>query len=385
MNTPKKILYVITKSSFGGAQKYVYELARAARAAGYDVSVACGGTGTADARLGLLFDKLTEAGIRVIPVRHFMRDMSLGRDLAALFELISLIWNERPEVLHVTSSKAGGLGALAGRLCRVPKIIFTSHGLPMDEVWRPRWQRALITCGTWLTLTLAHQTIMITAESYDRARHLPGLRSKVSLIRNGIAPLTFLDTDTARSALAPSVPKDISWLGGVGELHPNKNWAVVITALTSLPSRVHLFIIGEGEERSQLELLTKKVGLTGRVHLLGYIDAAHQYLRAFDVFLLPSKKEGLPYVLLEAGLCGLPVVASDLPGNRDIIDTGENGFLIDPSPTVITASLSMLLRDDGMTRRLGGALREKVSSVFSIDKMVDATFACYESSNSRAL
>jgi glycosyltransferase involved in cell wall biosynthesis len=177
----------------------------------------------------------------------------------------------------------------------------------------------------------------------------------------------------------PHIPSQSVWVGGIGELHPNKNWSAAVIALTTLPKHLHLIIIGEGEERSSLERLIKHHHLQNRVHLIGYLDAA-QYLKAFDIFILPSKKEGLPYVLLEAGLAELPTVASDLPGNRDIIETGETGFLIEPKPRLLATTLEMLSRDGGMQRRLGTAHRAKIEQSFSIEHMCRKTFALYASS-----
>lgn len=203
-----------------------------------------------------------------------------------------LIRRERPDVLHVTSSKAGGIGALAGRLARVPRIIFTSHGLTMDEVWRPRWQRSLIYLGTWLTLRLAHHSIMISTETYERARNMPSMSNRVSLVLNGVAPIDFVEQKAARAKLAPHLPPNSLWIGGVGELHPNKNWSAAIATLKNIPAHAYLILIGEGEERTQLERLIKHHHLTERVHLLGFIEGASALIKAFDIFLLPSKKRG---------------------------------------------------------------------------------------------
>ena len=374
MERSKKILYIITKSNFGGAQKYVFELAVAAKDRGHQVTVACGGTG----------GKNAELGIRVIPITHFMRDMSLGNDFVAFLNIWRIMRDERPDILHVTSSKAGGLGALAGRLTHIKEIIFTSHGLTIDEVWRPYWQRLTIYIGTWFTLRFAHRTIMISTETYERARKMPGMAHKIVLVKNGIAPVDFKTKDEARAALDLHIPDTHCVIGGIGELHKNKNWLAAIHAITTLPSHIHFAIIGSGEEYESLKEHAQKFGVSERVHLLGYIPDADQYLRAFDIFLLPSKKEGLPYVLLEAGLAGLPVVASDLPGNHDIIDSGETGFLIEPTPRMIATSVEMLLRDEGMRRRFGAALQEKVMATFSVHKMVEDTFAVYDSKNSVA-
>lgn len=144
-----------------------------------------------------------------------------------------------------------------------------------------------------------------------------------------------------------------------------------------MPNHVHLLIIGEGEERQYLETLIKKLNLSNRVHLLGYIDGA-TYLKAYDVYLL-LLKEGLPYVLLEAGLAGLPVIASDIPGNQDIIESGQSGFLVKPTIDLLATTLQMLIRDEGMRRQLGNNLQVKVKSSFFVDQMVTDTIACYES------
>lgn len=377
MEKQTKIIFLITKSNFGGAQKYVFELALAAKSRGWNTIVACGGTGGKKAGLGLLAQKLDEAEIPVVHIPHFTRNMSADDDITSFFEVRRLIREERPDILHVTSSKAGGIGALAGRLTRVPHIIFTSHGLTVDEVWRPRWQRFLIYIGTWFTLLFSHHAIMISRETYQRAKHMPAMWHKVTFIKNGVAPVDFFTKDEALKELEITLPQGHTLIGGIGELHLNKNWHAAIQALANLPQTVHLAIIGSGDEYDSLKLHVQKYNLSERVHLLGYIPDAVRYLKAFDVFVLPSKKEGLPYVILEAGLAGLPVVASDLPGNRDIITSGTHGFLIEPTPTILAASIEMLLRDEGMRRRLGSALQERVMDEFSIHKMIEETLTLY--------
>ncbi len=377
MRTTPKIIFLITKSNFGGAQKYVYELALDAKARGWDVMVACGGTGKKKAGLGLLASKLEEAAIPVIPIPHFMRNVSLDDDITAFFEVRRLLRDERPDVLHVTSSKAGGIGALAGRMAGIRNIVFTSHGLTVDEVWRPFWQRFFIYIGTWFTISLSHYAIMISTETYRRARRMPGVRRKVVLIKNGVAPVDFMDKESARTELELTIPDGHTLIGGIGELHQNKNWSVAVQTIASLPPTVHLAIVGSGEEYDSLHHHMEKLNVRNRVHLLGYVPDAVRYLKAFDIFVLPSKKEGLPYVILEAGLAGLAVVASDLPGNRDIIESGVHGFLVEPTPRILATSIEMLLRDEGMRRQLGASLQERVMQDFSIGHMTTETFALY--------
>jgi glycosyltransferase involved in cell wall biosynthesis len=302
----------------------------------------------------------------------------------AFIEVCRLLREEHPHVLHVTSSKAGGIGALAGRMLRIPKIVFTSHGLTVDEVWRPRWQRCLIFIGTYYTLTAAHVSIMISKETYARACKIIGRKKKIAYIKNGIGPVDFKTKEIARQELCLHIPEGHTLIGGIGELHSNKNWAVAIAAVAKLPHTVHLAVIGSGEEYEHLKSHAQALGINDRVHLLGYVANAATYLRAFDIFILPSKKEGLPYVILEAGLAGVTVIATDLPGNRDIIESGVHGFLIEPDSRILATSLEMLLRDPGMRRTFAAELQEKIMSEFSIEHMVHDTFTLYNASISGA-
>lgn len=376
MSETTKILYLITKSNFGGAQKYVFELASEAKNRGHKVVVASGGTGEKNGAPGKLVEKLLSTGITVRPVNHFLRDMSLIDDIKAFTEVLGLLYKEKPDVLHVTSSKAGGIGVVCGRLAGIKKIIFTSHGLTMDETWRPGWQRVLITWFTWLTIFLSHHSIMISTETYNRVRKLPLLSNRVSLVFNGVKPINFKNQQEARVSLAPDIPPDSVWLGGVGELHPNKNWQSLIRATKTFPLTVHTVIIGAGEEETQLNGLISKLELEERVHLLGYVEAA-EYLKAFDIFVLPSKKEGLPYVLLEAGLAKLPVVASDLPGNHDIVTPNQSGLLISPEPDALAESLLSLIEDSGKMKTFGEKLNQNVREKFSMSVMLEKTFSLY--------
>lgn len=374
-----KIAYLITKSNYGGAQKYTFDLATAAEKKGHSVLVACGGTGEDNASTGLLVEKLEASHIEVRVIHNFLRDVSITKDVRSFFEILSLLHKERPDVLHISSSKAGAIGVLAGRFVGIKRIVFTIHGLPADESWRPRWQRLLIAGVTWLTIYLTHATITISKEDFERLSNQSGIKQKIKRIRNGVEPISFLSADLAKSQLVPQIQPNTILIGGVGELHPNKNWSLLIHALTTLPKNVHICIIGEGEERGQLELLAEKLQVSERVHLVGYQENVATLLSAFTMLVLPSKKEGLPYVILEAGTASLPVITSDLPGTREIIETGMNGILIEQTPNMLSASIQILLRDEGMQRRLGFELNKTVLNGFSQTAMVENTLEVYSS------
>ncbi len=384
---PTRILYVITKSNYGGAQRYLYDLATGAMHEGFEVMVTFGGTGAKGASTGVLAERLERAGVRTLPLRHFMRDMSLGEDIRAFFELFRLIRKERPDVVHVMSSKAGGLGAFAARLARIPTIIFTSHGLAYDETWRPRWQRWLILFFTWFTMLCSTSTIQISWDTYRRARKLPGLRRKVVMIHNGIETPKYVNRDTARTVLRGADTADLSdgevWIGTLAELHPNKNLDVLVSALAALHAQdihAHLWILGEGEDRGRLERLAREKNIFEYVHLPGYVQNAQRFLQAFDVFTLPSRKEGLPYVLIEAGYAALPVVVSDIPGITDIVKHEISGLVVPAADDSFALALASLVHDADHAAVYGSNLRAYVQSHFTARRMVEETCRLYASS-----
>ena len=129
-----KVLFLITKSTLGGAQRYVYDLATGLDSAEFETCVAVGGEGP-------LLETLAEAGIKVHKLTHLQRDISFFNEIQTFFELLRIIRKEKPQVLHINSSKAGFLGGLAGRFCRVPKIIFTAHGWAFNEDRSPFQRR----------------------------------------------------------------------------------------------------------------------------------------------------------------------------------------------------------------------------------------------------
>src|SRR5262249_1699823 len=158
------LLYVITKSNWGGAQRYVYDLAVAAKAEGHEVLVAAGG-------MGELIERLVAAGIPVHPIESLMRDVRLGNELKAFGELKRLFRSWQPDVVHLNSSKAG-LAALAARLAGVQRIVFTVHGWAWNEE-RQLPVRAIIAIAYFLTVILCDVVIAVSAAARRQARLMP--------------------------------------------------------------------------------------------------------------------------------------------------------------------------------------------------------------------
>jgi len=306
----KKVLFLITKSNWGGAQRYVHDLAVNARAQGFEPVVAFGG-------MGLLADQLKEANIRTIVIPHLQRDVSLFNDVGSFFELLRLFRAQKPDIIHLNSSKAGGIGALAARFAGVPRIIFTAHGWPFWEHRNPI-SRGIIYFFSWLTGLLSHKIIVVSDYDLSVAQKMPFIAHKTIRIYNGInLHLPLGSGDVVRH----SFPNGVRITGTIGELTKNKNQILLIEQAKKDPA-MYVAIVGDGEDRLYLMKKIEEYGLKNRVKLFGFMLAS-EVLRGFDVFALPSLKEGLPYVLLEAKAAGLPIVANHVGGVPEILDSKD--------------------------------------------------------------
>ena len=372
----KKILYLITKANWGGAQKYVFDLAsEMAERNDYDVIVAYGEP------FGELSDKLKTSEIRTIEIKGLSRDINLFGEFKVIKSVWKILKNEKPDVIHLNSPKIGGLGSLLGRLAGIEKILYTAHGWTFNED-RPLWQRFLIQYFSWLTILFSHKTIVIAKQEYDQVIGWPFISDKkLKLIYNGIKPIYFLNRDQAQEFFGGKILNDDLVVGTIAELHKNKGLKYAIDAFEDVVEKkdnLKFIIIGEGEERQDLEEEILEEGLSKKVSLVGKIEDAGQYLKAFDIFILPSIKEGFPFVLLEAGLAKLPVIASDVGGIPELISDGENGILVEAKEDDdIEDALKVLISDVGLREKYGEALYGKVKGEFSFEKMINKTEKLY--------
>ena len=227
----KKILFVITKGSWGGAQRYVFDLATSLPKTDFDVSVAFG-------QPGRLAEELQKAGIPTHPIRALQRDVSVGADIKSFFELRRLFKKEKPDIVHLNSSKAGGVGALAARVAGVPRIIFTAHGWPFWEK-RNFFVRVAIWFVSWLTALLAHKTIVVSNYDIRVAQKMPFVKRKAVRIYNGIRLIQFGSGEIIRSAF----PLGAHITGTVGELTKNKNQQALIEDVRKNPN-LYVAIVG---------------------------------------------------------------------------------------------------------------------------------------------
>lgn len=379
MRVKKKLVYVVTKSSWGGAQRYVYDLAQSFKD-DYEVEIWCGqnelGTQTS------LIDKGVDGSISVRCIKDLGRDINIKRELCVWRDFYGMIKSHKPDILHLNSTKVGGFGAVIGRLCKVKKIIFTAHGLANFED-RPYWQIFLIDRFNRIIFQLMDAVILLSKMEYHFTQNWLKA-SKLKLIYNGIVPPKKLPLKQISSHFPPLIKvkfdaPDITKFVGIGELHKNKGINYSLEAFQQLKFLGFDFIyvhFGEGELRGELLAQAKNLGLEEHVHFFGFKDGASAYLSCFDALVFPSIKEGLPYAVLEAGFAGIPVFASRVGGLSEIIFEGKTGRLHDAKDV---ASLIEHLRDfinNGNYNK--NTIRKKISEEFSCAQMVQNTRQIYD-------
>jgi hypothetical protein len=255
MQTDKKtkVLYVITKGVWGGAQKYVYSLATNLPKDRFEPIVVCG-------EGGVLKEKLEQKNIRVIEINNLKRDISFLSEIKSFIKLFGIIKKEKPDVIHLNSPKASGLGAMAGRFLGIKVIVFTAHGWTFNED-RNVYSKFIIWLLSFITVILSHKVIVIATKERAQTLSMPFVcEDKVELIRNGVENTEYLDRDTARKALLPELYSNLEsntiWLGTMAELHKNKGYKYTIEALSKITKPFVFIAIGKKKDQTQ-KILSK--------------------------------------------------------------------------------------------------------------------------------
>lgn len=350
-NGRARVFVLVTLGEVGGAQGYVASLLPAL-AGEYDVVV--GAHGGAFVR-----EAAERSGIEFVHLEQLRRPISPWRDLRGFAELYRLLRRQRPDVLHASSSKAGVIGRLAAVAARVPVRVFTVHGWAFSAHSGAasalyRWADRIAGRATTATICVSQR------ERADGLRARTCRADRTVVIPNGVEVDAY-----PQASLERAVPRLIA----VGRLAAPKDWSTLLSALTSLDSEAfaELAIVGDGPERERVEDELARRSLEGRVRLLGERDDVPRLLAEADVFLLASRSEGLPLSVIEAMAAGLPIVASDVGGLKELVRDGETGVLVPPGdPVALAEALRPLLANRELRRRLGRAGRARAKALFDL-------------------
>jgi glycosyltransferase involved in cell wall biosynthesis len=368
----KTILYIITQAEWGGAQRYIFDLGGRFKDE-YHVVVAVGEpTGKRD-----LLTRFNSEQIQTVQLRRLVRRISPIDDILAVCELAKLYKTVKPDIIHLNSSKAGVIGSLARLLVKGQMLtVYTAHGWTYLEPL-PFYQRWLYLLMEKISVHLRDATIVLSEKEKNIAlQYGTAKKDSVYVIPNGIDlnKIKLLSREEARKKLDI---KDIGYLtiGVIANLYKTKGLKHLIEAINILKnkysiSNIKTIITGEGHERKNLETQVKKLNLENNIYLVGAKDNAYQYLKAFDLFVLPSVKEGFPYVILEAMAAGLPIVATKVGALPEIINEKENGPLVPPAdPEALAQAINNLLADSELREKIKQNNPETVKK-YSLEKTI---------------
>ena len=354
---------------------FLLPLMQRLRAAGHDVVGACSD--------GPYLDRVIDAGFRVetIPIA---RSYNLVSHVRSFRRLRNLFRRERFDMVHVHTPVAALIGRFAAHAAGVPRIVYTAHGFYFHE--RMPWpKRALFVALEWLAGRVTDVLMTQAAEDAATARRLGFCKGGVvEAIGNGVDPARFYPRNDAgeRAALRQSfgVAKDITVIVVIGRLVTEKGYPELLAAMREVDAE--LWIVGErlvsdhaGPVDAALADIESDPAISRRVRLLGYRTDVAELLRAADIFVLPSHREGMPRSIIEAMMSGLPVVAPDIRGAREEVVPEETGILVPVNdPYALADALNRLVSDPALRDRMGSAGRKRALELFDESKIVDRQF-----------
>jgi glycosyltransferase involved in cell wall biosynthesis len=353
-----RTLHVIARMNVGGTARYVGRLV----AHDPDALLATGYVQGAEKE-----DDITQR-VKMVRVPHMGRKISPLNDIRAYFELWKIVKEFKPEIIHSHTFKAGLLARLVpGKFARV----HTFHGHLFEDQSFSAFDKFLI---TWAERFLAGRSdvlISVGKRVGDELRAMGvGRRKKWISIPPGVDPLAKMDKGEARKILG--LPHDGVMVGWMARVTSVKNPFLASEVASQLPDT--LFVIAGGGDL----LSAVSASAPSNVKVIGWADASAMW-SAMDVVLSTSDNEGMPIALIEAQLASLPVVATDVGSNEEVIENGYTGFVVAKDRDLLVTALMQLINDRRLREGMGASARERASQHFSVDGMLSAHDELYES------
>jgi len=362
----RRLIFLVTGLAYGGAETQVVQLAKGLKSRGWDVKVVSVTCPRA------YVEELQRQGIPVASL-GITAKVPDPRPLVRLYRLVRC-W--RPQIVHAHMVHANLLARIVRPLAPIPVLICTAHNIDEGGRLREILYR--------LTDPLCDLTTQVSRAGLDRYVRIGAVPArKIRFIPNGIDTARFRPDAETRHVLRQElgVADTFLWLA-VGRFDPQKDYPNLLRALAQVaresPEAV-LLIAGDGPLRPAMEDLARKMGLGERLRFLGIRRDVPALMNAADAYVMSSAWEGMPMVLLEASATGLPIVATDVGGNREVVLHNKTGFLVPPKDSHALAQAMLRLMDMPEEERqaMGKAAREHIEANFSLDQVVARWEALY--------
>lgn len=325
--------------------------------------------------------ELEEVGIRHVSLSSSTRGMNLLADVRAIRQLWKVLRAEKPDILHTHNPKPGVYGRILGRLAGVPIVVNTVHGLYASED-SPWWKRFVVYSLEWIASRFSDAELVQSPEDFDllyRWRIMP--RKKLALLGNGVDLTRFRSMPEIRGEVRSELGLggDQVAIGLVARLVEEKGIPELIDATATLDGSVTLIVGPKDPDKS--DAVRDEVLLEAEaqgVRLLGMRQDVDRIYQALDIFVLPSHREGFPRAAMEAAASGLPVIASDIRGCRQVVEDGVNGYLFPVRDVAaLHAALARLVDDAGLRAKMSEASIELAQANFDERVIVRKVMGTY--------
>ena len=359
---------------WGGGAVVVLALTKCLLEAGHQVTVLC------------LSDEVSRrfaaAGAKVVTFRHWRREINPLRDLLAYLEIYHFIKREQFDIVHTHTSKGGILGRLAARSAGTAVVIHTVHGFAFTELTRPVEQIFYLQ----VEKMAAHFCdMLISVNNEDRLLAIEAgivAADKIVTILNGIDLSQFYPIqEVAALRHERGFSRNGFLVGTVGRLASQKGYEYLLRAIPDVlryhPETYFVFA-GEGPLRAEFQALADHTGIADHCRFLGFRQDIPQLLSCFDMFVMPSLKEGLSITLLEAMATGKAIVATDIRGNREVITHCINGIICRPmSSESLAEGIIQLIGNPALAQELGKQAHCDVIQRYDQRFMLEQTMNLY--------
>lgn len=372
------------EATIGGTKRHLIDLAMGLRAAGWEVEVACPRVRDAAIDDVSFWDDLARAGVPLheVPMRRSPLTRENG---SAIFRLAALIRRGRYQIVHAHSSVAGAVARPAVLLASAPvlgtprpRVVYTPHGYAFLMPGSAPRRRVFLGIERALGQITDRIIALSPTEAQETRQHGIVPDARIALIPNGVTPPDpQREADARRQQGWGTVPV----VGTVARMTLQKDpdtWLRMAARIATARPDVRFAWVWGGEMEAHVRREAQRLGLAEKLDFLGYRADARHLIGAYDVFVLSSVFEGLPYTVLEALASGTPVVATDVVGTRDVLRHGETGLLASAGDDeALAGHVLRLLEAPTLRRRLAEAGRADVLQRYSVQNMVDRTAALY--------
>ena len=376
-----KVINPITRLIVGGAQETVIETCACINKDRFETQIVAGPQTGPE---GELISEVKKRQIPLTLIPELVREINPVKDFIAAYKLVKLFKREQPHIVHTHSSKTGIIGRWAARLAGVPVIVHTVHGWGHHPYQHPLIQKIYIVAEQ-KTVPFTDKLIAVSTLNVDKGLkdHI-GTREKYVVIHSCINLDDFSRPKTDPTAMRKALGIDTASpvVGTVSRLSHQKNpldfVRMAAQVKKEIPTARFLFV-GDGPLRAETEALIRELHLEQDIILAGLRMDVPDLLHAMDIFTLTSLWEGLPRVIPQAMIAGLPVVANNVDGNAEIIRDGVNGFLTPPGDISLMAErIVRLLKDQPLKQAIVAQGRETAAQEFSLHDMVKKIETLYD-------